>query len=152
MQLNDFTDYSLRVLIYAAVRPDRQCATAEVAAAFGISRHHVVKVVHALQQSGYLETTRGRHGGFRLARAPEDIRLGDVIRGTEGTLALVECFDRERSNCPLTPACGLKRALDNAFRAFFTTLDEWSLADVLGQPRWAAQARRLHVEPSHVSA
>ncbi|MCC6559801.1 MAG: Rrf2 family transcriptional regulator, partial [Xanthomonadales bacterium] len=137
MQINDFTDYSLRVLVFAATRPDQQCATADVASAFGISRHHVVKVVHALQQLGYLETTRGRSGGFRLALAPERIRIGEVIRRTEGTLALVECFDRERSTCPLTPACGLKRALGDAFAAFFETLDGWSLADVVGQPRWA---------------
>lgn len=149
MQLNDFTDYSLRVLIYAAARPGRQCATAEVAEAFAISRHHVVKVVHTLQRLGYLETTRGRGGGFRLARAPEQIGLGDVIRATEGTLALVECFDREASTCPLTPACGLKRALGEAFDAFFATLDRWSLADAIGQPRWAARARQLHVEVRH---
>lgn len=145
MQLNVFTDYSLRVLIYAAARPEQQCATAAVAAAFGISRHHIVKVVHTLQQLGYLETTRGRHGGFRLARAPERIYVGEVIRRTEGTLALVECFDRE-SACPLTPACGLRRALRDASDAFFEVLDRRTLADVIGQPRWAARARLLHAE------
>jgi Rrf2 family nitric oxide-sensitive transcriptional repressor len=144
MQLNDFTDYSLRVLIYAAARPDRLCATSAVAAAFGISRHHVVKVVHTLQQRGYLETTRGRGGGFRLAQPPERIRLSDVIRSTEGTLALVECFSRDENTCPLTAACGLKRALGDAFAAFFDTLDRWSLADIVGRPRWAARARLLH--------
>lgn len=152
MQLNDFTDYSLRVLIYAAARPDRQCATAEVATAFGISRHHIVKVVHGLQRLGYVHTVRGRRGGFRLAQAPDRIRIGDVIRRTEGTLALVECFDRERSTCPLTPACGLKQALGRAFDAFFDTLDGWSLADVIGRPRWVGRARLLHIEPRRVGA
>lgn len=152
MQLNDFTDYSLRVLIYAAGRPDQQCATADVATAFGISRHHVVKVVHTLQQLGYLTTIRGRRGGFRLAQAAEQIRLGDVIRRTEGTLALVECFDREASTCPLTPACGLKRALGDAFDAFFGVLDRWSLADMVSQPRWATRIRLLHPEVRHVGA
>ncbi|ODS58158.1 MAG: hypothetical protein ABS36_04540 [Acidobacteria bacterium SCN 69-37] len=149
MQLNDFSDYSLRVLVYAAARPDRRCATAEVASAFGISRHHVVKVVHTLQRLGYLETTRGRGGGFQLAHAPEAIRVGDVIRQTEGTLSLVECFD-DGSTCPLTPACGLKLALEEAFGAFFATLDRWTLADIIGQPRWIARARLLHPEDDHV--
>ncbi len=152
MQLNDFTDYSLRVLIYAAARPERQCATAEVAAAFGISRHHAVKVVHTLQRLGYLTTIRGRRGGFRLAQAPERIRLGDVVRRTEGTLALVECFNAGTSRCPLTPACGLKRALADAFDAFFDVLDQRSLADVVGAPRWAAQARALHGDSRHALA
>ena len=152
MQLNDFSDYSVRVLVYAAARPDRRCATGDVASAFGISRHHVVKVVHTLQRLGYLETTRGRGGGFRLARAPERIRLGDVIRRTEGTLALVECFDRDSSTCPLTPACGLKHAFGDAFAAFFATLDRWTLADVIGRPSWIARARLLHQEDAHAHA
>lgn len=152
MQLNDFTDYSLRVLVYAAAHPERSCATADVADAFGISRHHVVKVVHSLQQLGYIRTMRGRHGGFRLALAPEQICLGDVVRRTEGTLRLVECFDRERSACPLTPACGLKRALGEAFDAFFGTLDRWSLADIIGQPRWAARVRLLQPKVRHALA
>jgi Rrf2 family nitric oxide-sensitive transcriptional repressor len=142
MQLNAFTDYSLRVLVYAAVHPGQQCATADAAAAFGVSRNHVVKVVHTLQQLGYLKTTRGRGGGFQLARAPERISLGEVVRRTEGTLALVECFDRG-STCPLVPACGLKHAMRDASAAFFEVLDRWTVADAVGQPRWAARVRLL---------
>lgn len=145
MQLNSFTDYSLRVLIYAAVHHGRRCLTADVASAFGISRHHVVKVVHALQRLGYLETTRGRGGGFGLACAPESINVGDVVRRTEGTLALVECFDRETNTCPLIPACGLKGALRESFAAFFTVLDGYSLADLVREPRWTARVASLRV-------
>ena len=144
MQLNAFTDYSLRVLVYAALRPDHQCVTADVAEAFGVSRHHMVKVVHALQRFGYVETVRGRRGGFRLATAPDRIRLGDVVRRTEGTLALVECFESE-SRCPLTRACGIKRALGDAAAAFFAVLDRWTVADAIGQPQWAARVQKLHV-------
>ena len=75
MQLNSFTDYSLRVLIYAAAQPDQRCLTAEVATTFDVSRHHIVKVVNELRHLGYLETVRGRTGGFRLAKAPEQIRI-----------------------------------------------------------------------------
>ena len=142
MQLSLFTDYSLRVLVYAAARPGDQCATTDVAAAFAVSRHHIVKVVHTLQRLGYVKTFRGRGGGFQLACAPEQITLGDVIRRTEGTVALVECFDHG-STCPLTPACGLKRALNDASTAFFEVLDRWTIADAVGQPRWAARVRLL---------
>lgn len=139
MQLNLFTDYALRVLVHTAARPDRRGTSAQVADAFGISRHHVVKVVNELQHLGYLETTRGRTGGFTLARAPEDIRLGDVVRQTEGSLRLVECFDPATSTCPLTPACGLKSALGEATDAFFAVLDRYSLADLISRPQWAAR-------------
>jgi Rrf2 family transcriptional regulator, nitric oxide-sensitive transcriptional repressor len=142
MQLNVFTDYSLRVLVYAAGHPGHQCATMEVAAAFGISRHHTVKVVHTLQRLGYVKTVRGRHGGFQLALAPGQISIGDVVRRTEGNLAIVECFGRE-STCPLIPACGLKHALSDASKAFFDVLDRWTIADAVGQPRWAARVRQL---------
>ncbi len=137
MQLNLFTDYALRVLVHTAARPDRRGTSAEVAEAFGISRHHVVKVVNELQHLGYLETTRGRTGGFTLARRPQDIRLGDVVRQTEGHLRLVECFDPVTSTCPLTPACGLKSALGEAIDAFFAVLDRYSLADLVARPQWA---------------
>lgn len=145
MQLNFFTDYALRVLIYAAVRREDEgrCTTPDVAAAFGISRHHVVKVVNQLQHLGYVETVRGRSGGFRLARAPEGIRVGDVVRRTEKTLTVVECFDRATSSCPLTRACGLKGPLTEAFNAFFEVLDRYSVADLVADPRWSGRVAAL---------
>ncbi|MDE3154312.1 MAG: Rrf2 family transcriptional regulator [Acidobacteriota bacterium] len=143
MQLNVFTDYACRVLIYAAAHDRGPCTSDEIAEAFGISRHHLVKVINELQHLGFLETRRGRAGGIRLARAPERIGLGEVIRRTEGTLALVECFDRETDTCPLTPACGLRGALKEAFEAFFATLDRYTLADLVAQPRWIAQVTAL---------
>ncbi len=136
MQLTFFSDYALRVLIHTAAHPEGRGTSGQVASAFGISRHHVVKVVNELQHLGYLETTRGRSGGFRLARPAEAIRLGEVVRLTEGNLALVECFDPALNTCPLSPACGLKRALGEAFDAFFAVLDGYTLADLVAQPQW----------------
>lgn len=137
MQLNSFTDYALRILVYAAARPDERCLTADVASAYGISRHHVVKVVNGLQHLGYIETTRGRAGGFTLAHAPEHIRVGDVVRRTESSV-LVECFDRHTNTCPLAQACGLKGALAEAFAAFLAVLDRYSIADMVARPQWAS--------------
>lgn len=138
MQLNIFSDYALRVLIYAAARPNVRCTCEEVATAFGVSRHHLVKVVNGLEHLGYLETVRGRSGGFHLAHAPERIIIGEVVRRTEGTLAVVECFDRETNTCPLTRACGLKGALAEAVEAFLGVLDQYSLADLVAKPQWLA--------------
>lgn len=143
MQLNLFTDYALRVLIYAAVRRDGLCTSQAVAATFGISRHHVVKVVHALRKAGYLDTVRGRGGGFRLACRPERIGLGDLVRQTEGTIAVVECFDPGANTCPLGPACGLKDVLREGVDAFFSVLDRYTLADLVAEPRWVARVMTL---------
>jgi Rrf2 family nitric oxide-sensitive transcriptional repressor len=143
VQLTYFTDYALRVLIYAAVRPGARCLTTDVATAFGISRHHVVKVVNELQHLGYLHTTRGREGGFALAAPPEQISIGEVVRRTEGSMTLVECFDRHTNTCPLARACGLKGVLREAFGAFLAVLDRYSLADLIAEPQWVARVTML---------
>ena len=144
MQLTSFTDYSLRVLIYAAVHTESRCLTTDVAKAFGMSRHHAVKVVNELQHLGYLATTRGRDGGFALAKQPERIRIGEVVRHTEGTMTLVECFARDTNTCPLSRACGLKGVLSEAFDAFLAVLDRATLADMIAEPRWVTQVMALH--------
>ena len=140
MQLSRFTDLSLRVLMVAAVNTDNRITTDDVTTLFGVSRNHIVKVIHTLQSLGYLETTRGRGGGFVLARDPETIRVGDIVRDTETNLVLVECFDAEANTCRLNPACSLKRALQGALHAFLKELDRYTLADFVGQRR---QVQRL---------
>jgi Rrf2 family nitric oxide-sensitive transcriptional repressor len=143
MQLNAFTDYSLRVLVYAAAHRDRRCLTADVADSFGISRHHVVKVVNELQHLGYVETVRGRSGGFRLALPPNRIGIGEVVRRTESSMVVVECFDRSTNSCPLARACGLKGVLAEAFEAFLAVLDRYSIADMVANPRWVSRLIQL---------
>lgn len=130
MRLTVYTDYSLRVLMYVAVRPDRRPTIAEVAAAYGISKNHIMKVVHQLGVAGYIETTRGQNGGMRLARPPAEIVLGEVVRRTEPDMALVPCFDPVNAPCAISPACKLRRALQQARSAFLAVLDEYSLADL----------------------
>ncbi len=139
MQLNIFTDYALRVLIYTAVHDGERCTSEEIAAAFDVSRHHLVKVINQLQHLGYLDTHRGRSGGFTLACPPARIRVGDVVRRTESTLAVVECFDRKTNRCPLARGCGLKGVVGEAFDAFFDVLDRYTIADLMADPRWISR-------------
>jgi Rrf2 family nitric oxide-sensitive transcriptional repressor len=127
MHLTQFSDYSLRLLLYLSCHPDRLVSVEEVARAYGISRHHLVKVVQTLTDVGYVESQRGRRGGMRLARATSEINIGRLIRRTEPHLDLVECFDEETNTCPIAPACGLKGALLRAQTAFLNVLDEYTL-------------------------
>jgi Rrf2 family nitric oxide-sensitive transcriptional repressor len=131
MQLTRFTDFSLRVLIHLGSHPETQATVAALAAEHVISRHHLTHVVHQLGIKGYIETTRGKGGGFRLARRPELIRIGDVVRDMEPGFELAECFRPGDSGCRLMPACALKPVLAEAGRAFLAILDRYTLADLL---------------------
>ena len=129
MKLTLFSDYSLRVLLYLATNGERLITLAEISQAYGISQHHVVKVVQRLVEEGFVESTRGRGGGIRLAKAPSAINVGALVRMTEPGLELVECFDRRTNTCPIDSACGLKHVLEDAQSAFFDVLDRHTLAD-----------------------
>lgn len=135
MQLTRYSDFSLRVLIYLAVRPDQLATIDEISQAYEISRAHLMKVVHQLGRGGFIETQRGRGGGLQLARHPEEIALGEVIRYTEGKMDVVECFDPSTSHCRIEPVCGLKGVLREALDAFLDTLDRYTLADLVARRR-----------------
>ena len=134
MRLSTFSDYNLRVLMYLGVQPERLVTIAEIASVHQISENHLMKVVHQLGRSGYIETVRGKGGGVRLARPPEEIILGEVIRQTEGDFSMVECFT-ENSACRIQNACRLHGILDEALQAMFLVLDGHTLADLLEKPR-----------------
>jgi Rrf2 family nitric oxide-sensitive transcriptional repressor len=127
VHLTQFSDYSLRLAIYLACHPERVVSVDEVSRAYGISRHHLVKVVQVLTDLGVVEAQRGRGGGMRLAKDPSEINVGWLVRRTEPHFDLVECFDAETNTCPIAPACGLKGALQRAERAFLEVLDEYGL-------------------------
>lgn len=130
MRLTLFTDYGLRLLMRMASAPDRAFSTAEFADEFGLSRNHLTKIVQRLAKGGILSTRRGGGGGAVLARAPGDIRLGEIVRLLEEGQALVECLGPEGGNCMIDGHCGLKSRLRRAEQAFIAELDRSTLADI----------------------
>jgi Rrf2 family nitric oxide-sensitive transcriptional repressor len=130
MRLTMFSDYALRVLLYAGMAGERLVTIEETSRVYRISRTHLMKVVNILTNAGYLEGVRGRSGGFRLARRPEDINVGALIRETEPDFTLVECFS-EHNQCLITPACRIPRLLNEALGSFIATLDRYTLADLM---------------------
>ena len=131
MRITAYTDYSLRVLIYLAVNDGKLATIREIAAAYGISQNHLMKLTHQLQLEGFIQTVRGKAGGMRLARAPSAIRIGDIVRAMEPDLSLVECF-RPDNQCAITPNCRLKSTLAKALKGFLDVLDQTTLADLAG--------------------
>jgi Rrf2 family nitric oxide-sensitive transcriptional repressor len=133
MRLTNFSDYALRVLLYAAVRHDELITIEETAKVYGISKAHLMKVANQLTRAGFLTAVRGRSGGLELAMRPNKIRLGDVVRATEPDFALVECFSPD-NQCRITPRCRLRGVLKEALGAFIATLDRYTLADLVLRP------------------
>ena len=131
MHLTQFSDYGLRLVIYLGCHPQRAVAVDEVSRAFGISRHHLVRVVQTLTAVGVVETQRGRGGGMKLAKAPSEINVGWLVKRTEPHFNIVECFDSVSNTCPIAPACTLKHALFRAQKAFLEVLDEYNLEQLL---------------------
>ena len=135
MHLTRFTDNALRCLTHLALHPGETVTVTEIARRMALSEDHLVKVVQKLAHLGYVETRRGRGGGVRMIRTPESINIGAVVRETEESFRLVECFDPGSNTCPIAPACTLALVLDEALGAFHRVLDRYTLADLTKSPR-----------------
>lgn len=130
MKLTTFTDYSLRVLMYLATDTTRRATIAEIATAFGVSENHLVKVVHFLGKSGWIETVRGKGGGILLALPPDQVNIGRVVRDAEGAAVPAECFSEDGGHCIIARSCRLKGVLGEAVKAFYGVLDRYTLEDI----------------------
>lgn len=131
MHLTQYSDYAMRVLMYLAMHPGETVTISRISEEFGISKEHLRKVVHQLSGLGYINTSRGKKGGMRLAMEPQRIRIGDVVRRTETHFNVVECFDAKHNRCILIRECGLQGALQEAVSSFLSALDRYTLADVI---------------------
>lgn len=130
MQLTRYTDFGIRTLMYLAIQPERETLfrIAEITEVFDLSPNHVSKIVHHLGKLGYLQTIRGKSGGFRLGMTPEKINVGELVRALENSLAPIDC---SKPYCRLTPACQLKGVLAQAVNAYLAVLDRYTLADIV---------------------
>lgn len=132
MRLTMYTDFSLRVLIYLGLKEEGKLATIqEISDAYNISKNHLMKVTFELGKAGFIDTVRGRGGGIRLADRPENLNIGTVVRKMEDDFHLVECFNSEHNQCPISPVCGLRGVLGKALHAYLAVLDECTLDDLL---------------------
>lgn len=132
MQLNKFTDYALRVLMYVAPTRDVPYTIAEIATQLNVSENHLTKVVHFLAKQHWLITTRGKGGGIRLDPQVLTLRLGDIVRILQGDAPIVDCYQPQA--CLLLPRCGLKGILQRALAEFYHTLNRYTFAEALSFP------------------
>lgn len=149
MRITIHTDYALRTLIYLGLRQDELIATEDISAAYGISSHHLRKVVQKLVHLGFVESNRGRTGGIKLAKPPEEINVGDAARAIMSMNTLIECFSAETNKCPITPVCKLKTLMKQAQENFLKTFDEYTLDQIIDQPHEYAALLQIKIIPTH---
>jgi len=130
MRLTNFSDYSIRVLLYLSVHNERLVNIKEIADSYQISKNHLMKVIYQLGKLGYIKTIRGRNGGIRLAKEPSEINIGQLVRKTEEDFNIVECFCIENNKCPITSICTVQGVLHQALHAFLEVLDAYTLQDI----------------------
>lgn len=135
MRLTQQTNYSVRILLYCAANPDRPSRVADVASSFDMSETHLFKILKVLVDAGFVRTVRGRNGGVMLGKPAGQITIGAVIRASEESFALADCFDEGGHDCPLVANCEYNRILREALGAFFEVLDRYTIADIAeGRP------------------
>jgi len=130
MRLQLHTDYALRTLVFLAASEGGRVRVADIAAAYGISHPHLLKVANHLAHLGYVDATRGRGGGLLLARTPAQIRIGEIVRALEGTEGILPCLGSAPGECAIEPSCMLRGVMAEAQEAFFATLDQYTLAQM----------------------
>lgn len=131
MRLTRQTNYAMRILMYCAANDDRLSRIPEIASAYTVSELFLFKILQPLVEAGLVQTVRGRNGGVRLGRPAEQITLFDVVRVTEESFAMAECFENDAAECPLIDSCALNSALREALNAFFEVLMRHTIADLV---------------------
>lgn len=131
MRLTRQTNYAMRILMYCAANDGRLSRIPEIASAYSVSELFLFKILQPLVEAKLVETVRGRNGGVRLGRPADQISLFDVVRVTEESFAMAECFENDATECPLVDSCSLNSALREALNAFFEVLGRHSIADLV---------------------
>jgi len=131
MRLTKQTNYAIRMLMYCAANDGKLSRIPEIARAYGVSELFLFKILQPLNKAGLVETVRGRNGGVRLPRPADQITLFDIVKVTEDSFAMAECFEAGEIDCPLVDSCGLNAALRKALNAFFEVLQQYTIDDLV---------------------
>jgi FeS assembly SUF system regulator len=151
LRISRLTDYGTVLLARLALAPQQQQTAAQLAALTHLPLATVSKLLKQLQRHGLVDSTRGLHGGYRLARPAEDITAVQVLDALEGPVALTECASHP-NQCGIESSCGVNRAWQKVNAAIRSTLSDITLLELAGlaaEPirfaaldRYAEQARR----------
>lgn len=144
MQLTKFTDYALRILLHIAQPREQLYTIAELAQYLQISQNHLMKIVHFMAKQQWITTIRGKNGGLQINNTVLNLPLGEIVRILQDDPPIINCAEPP---CILRSACGLKPILDQALSQFYNSLNQYTLAQVLQQPKLKASLIPITVVP-----
>ena len=146
LRISKMTDYATVILARLALAPERQFTAAQLADQTHLAQPTVSKVLKLLLRRGLLHSTRGLHGGYRLARSAGEITAAQILDALEGPIALIECA-RHVHHCSIESTCGVGRAWQRVNLALRRMLEDITLVELAGlggEPvRFAALERQL---------
>jgi FeS assembly SUF system regulator len=131
LRISRLTDYGTVILARLASAPERQFTATELTHLTRVPAATVRKLLKQLHAHALVESTRGSHGGYRLARPPAQISAAQVLAALEGPVALTECAQHQTS-CGIEGSCGVGRAWQRVNVAIQNTLQDISLLDLAG--------------------
>ena len=153
MRLTRQTNYAIRILMYCAANEGKLSQIPEIASSYHLSEAFLFKILKPIVAHGFVASIRGRNGGIQLARPAHDITLSDVVKITEDSFAMADCFEADGTDCPLVDQCGLNKALREALNAFFAVLDNYTIEDVITHRSGIEELLGLHLlETNRVTA
>ena len=126
--------YALRVMIDLAEQEKKvqeRVPLKEIAERQGISQKYIEAIMTILSKNGFVDAVHGKGGGYKLNKAPQDYRVGDILRLTEGSLSPVACLEEGAAECPRKTGCRtlpLWTKLDELVEGY---LDSVTLADLM---------------------
>lgn len=134
MQISTKARYSLRVMLdLAQHREDGYIPLKTIAERQGISKRYLDQIMMLLNRTGYLKTTRGAQGGYKLAKLPDRYTLGDILRQTEGGFAPLACLESGSEECDRYDHCMARKAWQGLEKVMAEYLDNLTLQDILDQ-------------------
>lgn len=136
LRISKLTDYGTVILAALAAEPARVQTATEVADRTRIALPTVSKLLKSLQRGGLVISTRGSHGGYQLARSPQEISAASILDAIEGPIALTECSS-DHSSCGIATTCNVGHAWQRVNTAIRRALNDVSLAQLAGLERVA---------------
>jgi Rrf2 family protein len=124
--------YALRVMIdLAEQHSEERVPLKEIAERQEISQKYIESIMTMLSKNGFVDAVHGKGGGYSLNKKPEEYKVGDILRLTEGSLSPVACLEKGAAECPRKDKCKtlpLWTKLDELVEGY---LDSVSLADLM---------------------